>query len=591
MPADPPAPTTTATPASAAPRDRWLVPVLATLLTADTLAQLVASAGESLWTSAVRRRLLEDGQLLQAAARHFALATWDDSRSPSPVACDLVEESWARRFRIVPIEASSSTLVIATATPFDLDCERTLAFATRRSIRPLLASPTAIARALDALYATHRERSPAGEGEVVRLVDALIAEGIAARASDIHLEREAAGVAVRHRVDGVIRPVRTLDPAVGLPLVSRIKIMAGLDIADRLRPQDGRVSVRVGAGAVDLRGSTLPASHGEKVVLRILDARAGAASLDSLGVAGSQLERMRALLDAREGLVLVTGPTGSGKTTTLYGALRAVQRRGVNIVTVEDPIEYRLPGIVQVQVSPRTGLTFAAALRSILRQDPDVILVGEIRDAETAGIAIQAALTGHLVLSTLHTLDAAGAIARLDDLGVDRYKIAASLRGILAQRLLRRLCPECRAPDDAPLGPALARWIAPDAPRWRERGCPACGGTGFRGRLAVVEVLVGSPAIERATAEGAPPDRIAELARTEGTRRLWESGIEQVVAGATSLGEVGRVLDIPLPPPTEALVRRAREERARPLAESLDDFEILDHRSPHATGDANFRPP
>ena len=392
-------------------------------------------------------------------------------------------------------------------------------------------------------------------------------------------------------MDGVLRPVRTLDPAVGLPLVSRIKIMAGLDIADRLRPQDGRVSVHVGAGAVDLRVSTLPASHGEKVVLRILDARGGAASLDSLGVSGSQIERMRALLDAREGLVLVTGPTGSGKTTTLYGALRAVQRRGVNVVTVEDPIEYRLPGVVQVQVSPRTGLTFAAALRSILRQDPDVILVGEIRDGETAGIAIQAALTGHLVLSTLHTLDAAGAIARLDDLGVDRYKIAASLRGIVAQRLLRRLCAACRAPDEAPLGPALSRWIAPDTARWRERGCPACGGTGFRGRLAVVEVLVGSPAIERATAEGASPDRIAELARAEGTRRLWESGIEQVVAGATSIGEVGRVLDIPLPPPTEALVRRAREERARPLAESLDDFEILDHRSPHATGEANLRPP
>ena len=570
-------------------RDTWILPVLATLVPADALERLLATAGESLWVSAVRRGIVEDARLLDALARHHALDRWDGSL-PGAAAREFVDESWARRFQIVPLELSATTLTIATASPFDLDCDRTLGFATGRTVRGALASPLAIARALDRLYRGDAPGAvrlpPSGpdaadetghsDGEVVRLVDSLIGEGIAARASDIHLEREPAGVAVRHRVDGMLRHARTLEAGVGLRLVSRIKIMAGLDIADRLRPQDGRISVTLGAGQVDLRVSTLPAAHGEKVVLRVLDTRAGGASLATLGIGESQLARLQSLLDAREGLILVTGPTGSGKTTTLYGALRAIQQRGVNIVTVEDPIEYRLAGVVQVQVSTRTGLTFAAALRSILRQDPDVILVGEIRDAETASIAIQAALTGHLVLSTLHTLDAASAIARLDDLGVDRYKVAASLKGIVAQRLLRRLCESCRAPDDATLGPALARWLPEDAPRWRERGCSSCGSTGYHGRIAVVETLLASPPIERLIAGGAAPDAIADLARGEGMRGLWEDGVAQVIAGATSVAEIGRVLDMPLPPPAEALVRRAREGIYHAPVAALDDFELLD---------------
>ncbi|HEX2779878.1 MAG TPA: GspE/PulE family protein [Gemmatimonadaceae bacterium] len=535
----------------------------------------------------MRRGLVEEERVLDAAAEHCALQRWDGAL-PLAGARELLDEGLARRYGVIPVSATAGALTIATANPFDLDCEQVLAFATGRTIRPLLASPGRITRGLDELYAPpshsgassarvhEAERVMHAEGEIVQLVDALIADGVSSRASDIHLEHAANGVAVRHRVDGVLRHVRTLEPSVGLSLVSRIKIMAGLDIADRLRPQDGRLSVAVSAGQVDLRVSTLPAAHGEKVVLRVLDTRAGAATLDSLGASDGEIARLRTLLEAREGLMLVTGPTGSGKTTTLYGALRAIQQRGVNIVTVEDPIEYRLPGVVQVQVSVRTGLTFAAALRSILRQDPDVILVGEIRDAETASIAVQAALTGHLVLSTLHTIDAAGAIARLDDLGVDRYKVAASLKGVVAQRLLRRLCERCRIPDESVPGPALGRWVAADAPRWREQGCAACGRAGFRGRLAVLETLLVSPSIERAIATGAAPDRIGELARAEGMQRLWEGGIERVRAGLTSLAEVGRVLDIPLPPPTEALVRRARESVARPIAASLDDFELID---------------
>ena len=574
-------------------RDGWLVAVLRRLVSGDALERLVNAPGGSLWLTALRRSLVTDAALLAEAALVSGLELWDGVTSTEGARA-LVGDEWSRRLGVVPVDASATELRIATANPFDLDCEHTLAFATGRTVRPLLASPLAIAKALNSAHveraaqAEARENGDPGprvaednaDGAIVQLVDSLISDGVGARASDIHLEREQSSVAVRHRVDGVLRNVRTLDADTGLPLVSRIKIMAGLDIADRLRPQDGRITATIGAGQVDLRVSTLPAANGEKVVLRILDTRAGGATFESLGLATPALDRLRNLLDIREGLVLVTGPTGSGKTTTLYAALRAIQQRGVNVVTVEDPIEYRLGGIVQVQVNPRTGLTFASALRSILRQDPDVILVGEIRDAETAAIAVQAALTGHLVLSTLHTIDAAGAIARLDDLGVDRYKVAASLKGVIAQRLLRRLCTGCRERDTAIPGPALGRWVPAGTERWRERGCTACGRTGFRGRVAVIETMAVTPEIERAIAGGAPADTVADAARAAGMTRLWESGIERVVAGVTSLGEVSRVLDIPLPPMTEALVRRAREALpAQPsprLTAALDDFELVD---------------
>ncbi|HEX4935244.1 MAG TPA: GspE/PulE family protein, partial [Gemmatimonadaceae bacterium] len=325
---------------------------------------------------------------------------------------------------------------------------------------------------------------------ITRLVDDVLGEGIAARASDIHIEPEERGIVVRHRIDGVLRPVRTLPRGTAQALVSRLKILCGLDIADRLRPQDGRARVALNGVAVDLRVSTLPASHGEKVAIRILDARGAVLALEAMGFGDEELARVESLIESREGLILVTGPTGSGKTTTLYAALRRLQSRGLNIVTVEDPIEYRLPGIVQVQVNERAGLTFAAALRSIMRQDPDVLLIGEIRDRETAEIAIQASLTGHLVFSTLHTNDAASAVTRLVDIGVAPYKIATALKGVLAQRLVRRLCPCGRASarrDRMVAEPAVVK-------------CVDCGGEGYRGRLAIVEILLSTPAVERAVA-------------------------------------------------------------------------------------------
>ena len=548
-------------------RDRWLLPVLVSLLGDDGIDVLAREANGSVWDAVVDRGLLDEGALMAHIARHFRIPI-ADLTTISARAIELVPERWARRFGVLPLTLDEEGLLVATASPCDVDCERALAFAAGRAVRFAIAPATAIAERLDEVYGD-AESDASGEpvqsatsernvevqmlsGEsdsyadethvaddgpsITRLVDDLLGAGIAERASDIHIEPEEQGIVVRHRVDGVIRVARRLPRTLGAALASRIKIVSGLDIADRLRPQDGRARVAVDGVAVDLRVSTLPASHGEKIVIRVLDARTAVRTLDAIGFAPDELGRIERLLQAREGLVLVTGPTGSGKTTTLYAALRRLKQRGVNIVTVEDPIEYRLPGIVQVQVRERAGLTFAAALRSIMRQDPDVLLIGEIRDRETAEIAIQASLTGHLVLSTLHTNDAASAVTRLVDIGVAPYKIATAVKGVLAQRLLRRLCPKCRRPITA--APYGAESILDT---YEAIGCRACGGSGYHGRLAIVEVLIASPDFERRVADGESTERIAEAARQDGMQSLWQSGVARVRAGDTTEAELVRV--------------------------------------------------
>ncbi len=318
-----------------------------------------------------------------------------------------------------------------------------------------------------------------------------------------------------------------------------------MDIADRLRPQDGRARIGINGVPVDLRISTLPSAVGEKVVVRVLDSSRTVLDLSSLGLNTDEVEGIRTLLEYRDGVILVTGPTGSGKTTTLYSAIRHVQSEGVNIVTVEDPVEYRLQGIVQVQVHEKAGLTFAAALRSILRQDPDVVLVGEIRDRETATIAIQASLTGHLVLSTLHTNDAANAVTRLVDIGVESYKIASALRGVVAQRLMRRLCTTCKEVWVEAIPEKLHRWIPPDTPLYRAVGCPECAMTGYQGRFSILEVLNITPEVERAITNDESAERIAEAGRKAGMRSLWESGLAHVLRGESTIDELLRVVDVP----------------------------------------------
>ncbi len=576
--------------------DEWLVHSLEGVLTPERLVELRAKAvpQATLWETLVAQRVASDDQILSALSTRFRLKL-ADLANMDPAAREKVPEQVARRYRILPLQATDSYLEVATANPFDLDAEKALAFATAREIRMRLLAPSKIAEKLDELYRPEKaldkllsgmessaelvqlqeqlapdeiaaSEAEASQRPVVRLVDLIISEGILARSSDIHIEPEEGGVAVRYRIDGVLRQVMKIPRQAGLPLISRIKIMSSLDIADRLRPQDGRARVAVNGQPIDLRVSTLPASLGEKVVIRILDSRATVKSLESLGLSPGETEAIKRLLENREGILLVTGPTGSGKTTTLYSCINQIKSEGVNIVTVEDPVEYRMPGIVQVQVQEKAGLTFASALRSILRQDPNVVLIGEIRDRETAQIAVQASLTGHLVLSTLHTNDAANAVTRLVDIGVEAYKIAAALRGVVAQRLMRKLCPTCKevwmeTPPDR-----IKPWVPTGTPLYRAAGCPDCAMTGYRGRFSILEVLTVSPEVERRIAAGETAEHIATAARRSGMKSLWDSGLAHVLRGESTLDELTRVVEIPqdddAPPESPSAPRKSGAVRA-----------------------------
>ena len=573
--------------------DEWLARSLEGVVTPELLAELREKAPPParLWETLVAQKIASDEQILTALSTRFRLKLADLAQL-DPAAKERVPEQVARRYHILPLRATDSYLEVATANPFDLDAEKALAFATAREIRMFLLAPSKIAERLDEMYRPEKavdkllegmessaelvqlqdtlapdeitiaaSEAEASQRPVVRLVDLIISEGILARSSDIHIEPEEGGVAVRYRIDGVLRQVMKIPRQAGLPLISRIKIMSSLDIADRLRPQDGRARVAVNGQPIDLRVSTLPAALGEKVVIRILDSRATVKSLDSLGLNANETAGIKRLLENHEGILLVTGPTGSGKTTTLYSCINQIKSEGVNIVTVEDPVEYRMQGIVQVQVQEKAGLTFASALRSILRQDPNVVLVGEIRDRETAQIAVQASLTGHLVLSTLHTNDAANAVTRLVDIGVEAYKIAAALRGVVAQRLMRKLCPTCKevwmeAPADR-----LKRWVPKGTPLYRAAGCPDCAMTGYRGRFGIIEVLTVSAEVERRIAAGETAEHIAGAARRSGMKGLWDSGLEHVLRGESTLDELTRVVDIPeeddQPPEATAGSRRS----------------------------------
>jgi type II secretory ATPase GspE/PulE/Tfp pilus assembly ATPase PilB-like protein/CheY-like chemotaxis protein len=554
--------------------DEWLVPSIETLLSDKAVKALREEEGPavSLWELLVQRKLASDEQILGAIASRFRFQVADLTK-PDAKVMTTVPEQLARRFNVVPVNQTDSYLEVATANPFDIDAEKMLAFATGREVRMLLGSPSKIRAKLDELYRetettvsrllegisgefaveqikeeeeTAASAEQASQRPILRLVDGMIADGVTNRASDIHVEPVEGGVVVRYRIDGVLRQVMKIPRNAGVPLISRIKIMSGLDIADRLRPQDGRARVSVNGEAVDLRVSTLPAAHGEKVVIRVLNQKATTLALDSLGLADDEQQAIRKLLGYKEGIILVTGPTGSGKTTTLYSSLRTVQSAGVNIVTVEDPVEYRLgENIVQVQVNEKAGLTFAAALRSILRQDPDVVLVGEIRDKETAQIALQASLTGHLVLSTLHTNDAPNAVTRLVDMGMEAYKIAPALRGVVAQRLMRRLCRACRIEATEPVGERLSQFVPQGVKLYQAVGCSECSMTGYRGRFSIVEVLTMNPELERRIGDGATAEKIAEAARAAGMRSLWGSGLRHVLSGESTLDELLRVTDVP----------------------------------------------
>ncbi len=589
--------------------DEWLVPSIETLLSSEAVKGLRAEAGPgvSLWEMLVQRKLASDEQVLGAIASRFRFQVADLTKT-EPKVITAVPEQLARRFNVVPVRQTDSYLEVATANPFDIDAEKMLAFATGREVRMLLGSPTKIREKLDELYRETdtvvsrllegiggdfeveqiREEEDAvasaeqaSQRPILRLVDMMIADGVTNRASDIHVEPIEGGVVIRYRIDGVLRQAMKIPRSAGIPLVSRVKIMSGLDIADRLRPQDGRARVSINGEPIDLRVSTLPAALGEKVVIRILNQKATSLTLDALGMAEDEQKAIRSLLSHKEGIILVTGPTGSGKTTTLYSALRVVQGEGINIVTVEDPVEYRLgANIVQVQTNEKAGLTFASALRSILRQDPDVVLVGEIRDKETAQIALQASLTGHLVLSTLHTNDAPNAVTRLVDIGMEAFKIAPALRGVIAQRLMRRLCPACRLVSTDAVGERIARHVPPGATLYQAVGCPECSMTGYRGRFSIVEVMTSNPVLERRIAEGATAEKIAEAARAAGMRSLWASGLRHVLSGESTVEELLRVTDPPHDAPAETPAPARSTGRGRISAPHAQVTEALSAAPP-----------
>jgi type IV pilus assembly protein PilB len=526
--------------------------------------QLQQREGGMLGQILVRLGYLDADQLAEAQAEQYDVdyeKITPDSAQPDAVA--KVPAAMARSLKVLPLRIEDGKLVVAMENPLDIDAIDVLQRHTGMYMKVVYTNPEDLLKAIDFHYGgippdteslddaiSKVSAMPEEESEnledlrkavedapVVRIVNMLLMEAINGRASDIHLEPRRTHLEVRYRIDGELQHVRNIPRNLTAACISRIKVMADMDIAERRIPQDGRITIRVEGRQVDLRVSTLPIQHGERVVLRILDRDRSLRKLDELGFSPHNLSVFRWLLQRPNGIILVTGPTGSGKTTTLYAALREVQSVARNIITCEDPIEYELEGINQSNVNEKAGLTFAAQLRAILRQDPDVVLVGEIRDQETAEIACRAAMTGHLVLSTLHTNDAVSALPRLIDMGVEPFLISSALAGVLAQRLVRVICPHCKQEYE----PSLAEIQVIGRPLeklYRGAGCSACGGRGYQGRISVHEVLVVDEEIRAMTIERMPSSRILEAALRKGMIPMSQDGIEKAVQGITTLEEV-----------------------------------------------------
>ncbi|MEK8093605.1 GspE/PulE family protein [Methylocystis sp. IM3] len=480
---------------------------------------------------------------------------------------DEIPEKFIHANRLLPLSVDDGRLLLAVVDPLDPEPVRALAYSTGRQIELRLASPAQFEKAWSSLYGARQDgvsfvdndlrandasefdlqrlRDIANEAPVVRRVNQIIADAIEARASDIHIEPSLDAVQVRYRIDGALRSAEILPPGLKAAIASRIKIMARLDIAERRLPQDGRIKLAIRGVDIDFRVSTLPTAHGESIVLRILDRSQIALDFDRLGFEPETTAQLRKVMRNPNGIVLVTGPTGSGKTTTLYTALKELTKPDVKVFTVEDPIEYQLAGVNQVQVQPSIGLDFPSTLRAILRQDPDVVMIGEIRDAETARIAIQASLTGHLVFSTLHTNSAAASITRLIDMGVENYLIASTVKGILAQRLVRRLCQSCATPLETRMQ-IRAQFAGESFAAARDRlsspkGCPQCRNLGYSGRSTIAELLVMNERMQRLVCEGAPDAELEAAARASGMVTMYQCGMGKAWRGETTIEEVARV--------------------------------------------------
>ncbi len=514
--------------------------------------------------------LLDEGlitgqDLLRALATQFGVEFVDlDDVAIDAELVRRIPQNVARGHRAVPYATEDGEILVAMANPIDVVAVDDIRHLLKAPVKAVMAdgaqidatiergssADSQVEAALEQVAAEREEEAApievttASSSPLIRFVDVLLARAVQDRASDIHIEPSAEGLRVRFRIDGALTDALTPPASLQAGLLSRVKVMADLDIAVRRRPQDGRTSVKVGHETIDIRVATIPTVHGEAAVLRVLRPERGVAALEGVDLLPAQLERVNEALERPWGLMLVTGPTGSGKTTTLYAALQRLNSPDRAIVTVEDPVEYRMDGLKQVQVNPKAGLTFATAMRSFLRLDPDVMLVGEMRDAETARTAVESSLTGHLVLSSLHTNDAASAPIRMIDMGIEPYLIAASTVLVSAQRLVRRLCEHCRRPAPVPRE-RLAGLDVPEAlirngqlMAGEPGGCARCGGTGYRGRLAVHEVMRFTEDIADATLERAPTAHIRSLAAADGMLPLRTAGLYRVATGETSLEEI-----------------------------------------------------
>lgn len=520
-------------------------------------------------------RMLREEQVLEALAQQFDM-TWIPHLDTTHVDHEVIKKvpiAFCRRYRVLPMRDENGTILTAASDPLETVAMDDLRLLLGKPIVPVLTSTVALLARLNRAY--DDIANPAGaeevmediaanesldqlaheldepqdlldatdEAPIIRLVNSVLFQAVRQRASDIHFESFERGLVIRYRIDGVLYPVLTPPKHLQASIIARLKIMAGLNIAEKRLPQDGRFAIRTAGKDVDLRVSVLPTSHGERVVLRLLEKENRLLNLSEMGFSKERLTVIHQLIQLAHGIMLVTGPTGSGKTTTLYAALTHINSPDKNIITVEDPVEYQLLGVGQMQVNPKINLTFAAGLRSILRQDPDVIMIGEIRDRETAEIAIHASLTGHLVFSTLHTNDAASAATRLIDMGIEPFLVASSVVAVLAQRLLRRICPDCKRPYRASED-ELSRLDLPPGSAvtlYRGAGCAACSQTGYRGRTGIFELMVLDDDIRRLIGGKADSTAIKQTAIAKGMVTLKQEGAERVIQGHTTLEEVMRI--------------------------------------------------
>lgn len=559
--------------------------------------------GQRVWEILVDDEILTEEQLIDVLTSYLDMGRARlDEVQLTPELLGLIPEEVIKKHHIFPFDLDDHTIKLAVVDPFDFFAQDDVRAATRCDVIPYLATTDEIQRAIDRHHSLYSEAQQiieqmdddfdddddglpddTDDSPRIKIVNMIIAQAIRDRASDIHIEPQEGRIRIRYRIDGYLRDVMEFPIRLRNDIVSRIKVMADLDITERRRPQDGRIRVNYDGSPFDLRSSTLPTIYGEKVVLRILAKADEIVGLETLQFQPENVRAVERMLAQPQGVVLVTGPTGSGKTTTLYSFLHKLNTPEVNVITIEDPVELRLPGLTQVNVSNRAGVSFASALRSVLRQDPDVVMVGEMRDSETTEIAVRAALTGHLVLSTLHTNSAAATLGRLMDMGIEPFLLADTITGVVSQRLVRQICKKCKEPAGI-LTPFEERFLEGRVGTlMRGKGCPACGDSGYRGRVAIEEVLIMNKTLRKLVRDGVSEEELREAALQSGMITLRESAIRRVLAGMTTVDEVvGAVYSVDDDPGDDL---EYGTEDVEPLPETHPTMEIkYEHVKPRLAG-------